>query len=291
MADLRRGLARSRAATAAALASMNVDGSAATRLTYGAALEDFPTWSPTGSRIAFESDRDGNREVYVMNANGAAQARLTSHPSFDGQPAWSPDGSRIAFTSFRDGNYELYSTNAAAGAPLRLTTTPASEQAPDWQRTRLPSTPIAPSQRSARDTTAPALGAVRISPARFRVGLAPTPILAARRRARVGTRLRYAVSEAAAVRIEITRRHTGRRVGRRCLTAQRRVRRGRRCARHLRAGTLVRFARAGPNAMGFSGRIGPRALKPGRYRTTLTATDAAGNRSARAGVTFEIVRR
>jgi hypothetical protein len=40
----------------------------------------------------------------------------------------------------------------------------------------------------------------------------------------------------------------------------------------------------------FSGRIGRRKLAPGRYRATLGATDAAGNRAAVRRVSFTIVR-
>ena len=36
-----------------------------------------PAWSPDGSRIAFESFRDGQSEVYVMNADGSGLTRLS----------------------------------------------------------------------------------------------------------------------------------------------------------------------------------------------------------------------
>ena len=45
-------------------------------------------------QIAFNSDRDGNNEIYVMNADGTGQTRLTNNADGDDQPAWSPDGSR-----------------------------------------------------------------------------------------------------------------------------------------------------------------------------------------------------
>ena len=53
---------------------------------------------------------------------------------------------------------------------------------------------------------------------------------------------------------------------------------------------LRRTAQAGGNRVRFSGRVGRRALRPGRYRATLTAVDAAGKRSNPATVSFRIVR-
>ena len=41
-----------------------------------------------GRRIAFQSDRDGNDEVYVMNPDGSGQTRLTDNPAWDGSPSW-----------------------------------------------------------------------------------------------------------------------------------------------------------------------------------------------------------
>jgi TolB protein len=56
-------------------------------------------WSPDGSRIAFESWRDGDREIYVIDADGSNLTRLTNHAGEDKSPAWRPDGARIAFAS------------------------------------------------------------------------------------------------------------------------------------------------------------------------------------------------
>jgi hypothetical protein len=60
--------------------------------------------------------------------------------------------------------------------------------------------------------------------------------------------------------------------------------------RYVSAGTLTRrHGRSGLNTVRFSGRVGRKALKRGRYRATLRATDAAGNRSRTKHVTFRIV--
>ena len=37
-----------------------------------------PSWSPDGSQIAFESDRDGDYEIYIMAADGSNQRRLVN---------------------------------------------------------------------------------------------------------------------------------------------------------------------------------------------------------------------
>ena len=50
---------------------MRQDGSNQTRLTNNAASDFEPAWSPDGSKIAFNSTRDVNNEIYVMDANGA----------------------------------------------------------------------------------------------------------------------------------------------------------------------------------------------------------------------------
>jgi TolB protein len=49
-----------------------------------------PAWSPDGRKIAFQTRRDGNFEVYVMNADGSNPVRITEQSDFDGFPDWYP---------------------------------------------------------------------------------------------------------------------------------------------------------------------------------------------------------
>lgn len=82
--------------------------------------------------IAFESNREGNPEIYTLNTVGFAVSRLTLAPGVDTQPAWSQDGSRIAFTSNRDGQNEIYLMNADGTGQVNLTNNPADDQYPTW---------------------------------------------------------------------------------------------------------------------------------------------------------------
>ena len=68
-----------------------------------------PDWSPDGTKIAFVSRRDGNREqIHVMDADGKNVIRLTDLRVWMRGPCWSPDGQTIAFVSGRDGGSEIY---------------------------------------------------------------------------------------------------------------------------------------------------------------------------------------
>jgi len=88
---------------------------------------------PAGdSRIAFVSDRDGNREIYTVNSDGTGLVRLTNDPAKDEAPVWSPDGSRIAFISDRSGGPELYVMNADGSHVVRRTFTGSYAQDPSW---------------------------------------------------------------------------------------------------------------------------------------------------------------
>jgi dipeptidyl aminopeptidase/acylaminoacyl peptidase len=82
-----------------------------------------PRYSPDGSKIVFQSNRDGQPEIYVMNSNGTGQTRLTNNPAWDSAPAWSPDGTKILFTSLRDGPMSpaLYVMNADGSNQIRVT--------------------------------------------------------------------------------------------------------------------------------------------------------------------------
>jgi TolB protein len=66
-----------------------------------------PAWSPDGRRLAFESDRDGNWDVFVSDASGANQRPITRDRASDRHAAWGPRADQLALVRSRDGRSEL----------------------------------------------------------------------------------------------------------------------------------------------------------------------------------------
>lgn len=51
--------------------------------------DEASSWSPDGGKIAFTSNRDGQREIYIMNADGTNQTRITvTDTRAERAPAW-----------------------------------------------------------------------------------------------------------------------------------------------------------------------------------------------------------
>jgi hypothetical protein len=100
------------------------------------------TWEPWQPRIAFTSERGGDREIYTMDAEGNDVRRLTHDPGADETPAWSPAWTRLAFQSDRNGNWDIFDLRADCGladqgvegaCDLRqLTDDPADDLLPAW---------------------------------------------------------------------------------------------------------------------------------------------------------------
>jgi len=105
-----------------------------------------PTPRPlVDTRIAFESGRDGDYDIYVMDADGGNMQQLTDDPGGDRNPTWSPDGTQIAFSSGRNGYSDIYVMDADGGnvrnlpdAPGRIGFSPA--WSPDGTRIAFAST-------------------------------------------------------------------------------------------------------------------------------------------------------
>ena len=87
--------------------------------------------STQAGTIVFQSNRDGNYEIYSMNSDGTETRRLTNNQATDRNPVLSHDGSKVAFVSNRDGNDDIYVMNADGRNVVRLTFGVRDEN-PSW---------------------------------------------------------------------------------------------------------------------------------------------------------------
>ncbi len=77
------------------------DGGEAQRITRTAAAEGSPIWSPNSLRIAYTSERSGNRQIFEYDFITGKETALTGAAAEDTSPQWSPDGNSLAY--IRDG--------------------------------------------------------------------------------------------------------------------------------------------------------------------------------------------
>lgn len=168
--------------------------------------------------------------------------------------------------------YSLLSTADGAGPSVTFSWTPPA-----------PAPPAVPAQSSGGPAGSPAAAALpplvtglRLSRSRLRRG--------------AGTTVKFGLSAAAVARLTFERVTQGRIAGHRCSAATRARRHGKRCTRRVRVpGAVQRAAAMGVNGIRFTGVLdGGRRLRPGAYRLSLVAVDAAGHASParRAAVTI-----
>ena len=91
-----------------------------------------PPPPPRRGQIVFQSNRDGDHEIYIMEQDGSNQRKLTSNESADNYPVVSPDGRMILFQSERDGNEEVYVMNLDGTDQQRLTNSASADRLPTW---------------------------------------------------------------------------------------------------------------------------------------------------------------
>jgi Tol biopolymer transport system component len=126
---------------------VNADGTGLTQLTDAPGESKLPAWAPDGTKIAFQTNRNGwpslpnyvppayepgrfgEFDIYVMNIDGSHVVNLTNNPREDDtEPAWSKDG-RLVFTRYGC----LLVMDANGSGVVQLTSaTECDAHFPDW---------------------------------------------------------------------------------------------------------------------------------------------------------------
>ncbi|TPG78798.1 S9 family peptidase [Brevibacillus laterosporus] len=63
--------------------------------TFGNHRDTHPRWSPDGNWLAFESDRSGDTQVWLLSINGGEARQLTGSKQGAAKPVWSPDSEKL----------------------------------------------------------------------------------------------------------------------------------------------------------------------------------------------------
>ena len=116
----------------------NPDGTGLKQLTNSKGYDAEGTYSPDGKQIVFCSERDGNRELYIMDADGKNTRQLTHAPKcYNGGPFFSPDSKRVIFRSDRkkEDHLQIMIINADGTGERALTDDPNWVQwGPTWHK-------------------------------------------------------------------------------------------------------------------------------------------------------------
>jgi hypothetical protein len=140
-----------------------------------------------------------------------------------------------------------------------------------------------PANNSASTTVtvaAPALGSARVSGTHLCIHKGCKPIT-----------ISFTSSEPVSVKLAFIRLASGRKVHGKCVKQTKKNRHKPSCTRKSSAGSITFSAHSGTNKLTFAGRLSShKKLKPGRYRLTITARDAAGNSATKTVRTITVAR-
>lgn len=95
------------------------------------AVDSRPSRAPNDSNVVFQSNRDGNVELYYTDMIGSGEAiRLTKTNSNNTNPMYGPDARTIVYQSDRNGNFDLFTIDQVTGNEVQITSDSADDANP-----------------------------------------------------------------------------------------------------------------------------------------------------------------
>ena len=253
--------------------------------------------SGDGSVIAFESSASnlkpglGGPDHRTVFARQSASGAISAPPDFgqpdNGQgsnaPSISENGQCLAFGA-RGFNSVSGDLSDLQGTYVHV----VSGTCLDPRQNEIIEPPVA---------SKPKLSRVKLTNKKFRVAKKPTAKVAKSKKKRrkkkspKGTRIKFNLDVNASVTIKFQKKTKGRKYKGKCRKFTRKTRRKKKCQRYVTTGKLKRRGlEPGAQKVYFSGRIGKKKLKPGKYRALLTAYNNVGaSKTVRMG--FKVVKR
>jgi hypothetical protein len=241
-------------------------GNAIGRLTTGGTLTEYPGAGSGPSGIAAGRDgalwftESGTHSIGRITSGGT----ITNHFPTPTQPSEPSD-----ITSGPDG--ALWFSEFSGDRIGRILTAPPAPPPPP------PPPPV----------VALSVSSLKLSPRSFKAAPKGASIS---KKAKAGSTVAYSVSAASSTKFTVESVQTGRKKGKKCVKQTGGNKRAKKCTRYVVVrGSFKRAAKRGGNKFHFSGRVGGKKLKPGKYRLVALAT--VGTRKSKLKrADFKIVR-
>lgn len=85
-----------------------------------------------GGRIVFQSNRDGDDDLFVSFADGFGATSIMPTSSNEGEARWSPDGRKLAYLGDDDGDVDVYVIDETDPRPLKLSENSSEDLELEW---------------------------------------------------------------------------------------------------------------------------------------------------------------
>jgi Tol biopolymer transport system component len=93
----------------------------------------YPSASPDGRQLVFQSNRTGSNQLFIMSMDGSDIRQLADFPLGAETPVFSPDGQRIAFAVYvGEDNNDVFTINTDGSDLKQLTESLGYDGHPHW---------------------------------------------------------------------------------------------------------------------------------------------------------------